>query len=214
MPIESSISNYTFTFVKSYINEENEIMEGRYIFQQYTNSLKVLLSDYTLKGTKNVLEDIASKSDGKRLYVVGITYMDKETLQPIDTQIGITGKIKFGETHLEGAERELIEEFGSAFKSYEPVSVADNFKIKIFAFNCRDCIPINNISIITDKIKNLNKDDKSKKVGTIIIGELKDLINLIMNIKFKLYIEKDIYGIKLLSLDDILNIPPTKLRIN
>lgn len=32
-----------------------------------------------------------------------------------------------------------------------------------------------------------------------------------MNIRLKLYIEKDIYGIKLLSLDDILNIPPTIL---
>jgi len=212
--VECSISNYTFTFHKSNIDEENEILEGRYIFQQYTNPLLVLLSDYTLKGTKNVLEDIESKSDGKRLYVIGITYMDRETLQPMDTQIGITGKLKFGETHLEGAERELIEEFGSAFKCNEPISVADNFRIKIFAFNCNQCYAIDKINIITNKNMNSNKDDKSKKVGTIIVGELKYLINLIMNIKFKLYIEKDIYGIKLLSLDDILNIPPTKLRIN
>lgn len=38
--------------------------------------------------------------------------MNKETLEPIDTQIEITGKLKIGEDYLEGAERELIEEFG------------------------------------------------------------------------------------------------------
>ena len=218
MSVECIISNYTFPFTKieniNIENIENDIIAGKYIFETQSNPIKVLLSNYTLKGTKHVLQVLADKFNNKNLYVIGITYMNKETLEPIDTQIGITGKLKFGENHLEGAERELIEEFGSYLNYSNPIGISDNNNIKIFGFDSTQCFPINDIKIINDKIKNNNKDIKSKKVGTIIAGELKDLINIIMNIRFKLNIEKDIYGIKLLSVKDILNIPLTELIIN
>lgn len=220
MSIEVSISNYTFPFSKLSIHtisdnsHDNEIIQGQYIFEQHINALRVKLSDYTLKGTKKVLEELSLKFNDKKLYIIGITYMNTETLEPIDTQIGITGKLKFGENHLQGAERELIEEFGSYLYTSVPVSISDNGKTKIFGFNCSQCFPIDKINIICDKIKNTNSDDRSRRVGTIIAGELKDLINVIMNIKFKPHIEKDIYGIKLLALDDILKISSTQLIIN
>lgn len=213
MAVECYISNYTFPFTKI-DNIENDIISGKYVFETQSNPIKVLLSNYTLKGTKDVLQVLSEKYNNKNLYVIGITYMNKETLEPIDTQIGITGKLKFGENHLEGAERELIEEFGSAFNSIEPISISDNNNIKIFGFDSAQCFPINDIKTITEKIKNHNRDIKAKKVGTIIAGELKDLINIIINIRYKLNIEKDIYGIKLLSVKDILNIPSTQLVIN
>ena len=213
MAVECYISNYTFPFTKI-DNIENDIISGKYVFETQSNPIKVLISNYTLKGTKDVLKVLAEKFNNKNLYVIGITYMNKETLEPIDTQIGITGKLKFGENHLEGAERELIEEFGSYLNYTNPISISDNNNIKFFGFDSTQCFPINDIKIITEKIKNNNKDIKAKKVGTIIAGELKDLINIIMNIRFKLNIEKDIYGIKLLSVNDILNIPSTHLVIN
>jgi hypothetical protein len=215
MAIECSISNFTFLFNRIDDKFKNNIVSGKYQFELNTNPVKVLLSDYTLKGTRRVLEDIMKLNNHKKIYVIGITYMDKENNQPIDTQIGITGKLKIGENHYEGADRETVEEFGGCINTSTPISISDSGRIKIYGFNANQCEPLQNVDFITSRLKHADKqDDKSRRVGIIIAGELKDLINIIMNIRFRLYIEKDIYGIKLLSLDDILKIPETQLAIN
>jgi len=136
------------------------------------------------------------------LYILCPVYKDKTF------QVGVTGTKVFGEEYDEALQRELGEEIGLQAKKYKIIgnrrfpksnkNTSNSIFAKTYTINILDAMPLlidDNNQIVTD-----GKDEKNKKVGCLVFGYKKDILDYMSQKNIYTYKDNDnIVGITLIN---------------
>lgn len=166
--------------------------------KEYLMLKSLLMSDYLLPGTVEALVKLPKHS-----FVLCIGYQTNMTLA--DSQIGLSGTVKKGETNIQAALREVGEEAflnpntikfegtwssrsGAVAVAVEKKGEKKREQKKKMEYTCTwYSVPINDCMIVDAKTQPLNKrhDHKNQKVGVLIHGSELELTRGLSRIPVK-----------------------------
>lgn len=145
----------------------------------FDSGQKIVLSKIVFNGCVEALEKINQLC--KNIFVIGPTYKNKDTGQPLDSQIICSGSIKKHETVKDAVVREISEELGIQINSdkleFICTKVDGKHNVSTFVYNICHGILDTNIyeknNIVADKI-----NDTNDKIQVIIYGSIDQLYNI------------------------------------
>lgn len=153
--------------------------------EKYKSGIKVQFSNFVLSGIKSAYDNIKDNYEKFKnsYYVVCPVYSDNVTKKILDTQFSVTGTCFNNETELFATKREISEEIGVTVCNNSAIILVSNFfnqKRREYTF----IADITNERAFDPKLDSVNdgKDDKSKKIQVIVIGEINNLKRIYSNV--------------------------------
>lgn len=166
---------------------------GSYLYSFDSNKLEYCHPDITVEfsgfGFKGIIEAydiIREKYIGSNYayYVVCPVYYDKKGGKILDTQFSITGTCHINEIDMFAVTREITEEIGITICNKNSmqsiINISDqNRSVKTYF------VDITNERAFDSKIDEIysGKDDKSKKIQVVVIGEINSLKKIYSNVR-------------------------------
>jgi len=153
------------------------------------NTTTLEFSNHFLAGIENVVPEMPDDA-----YIICPTYLDRrDKISLSDTQISFTGKLKYDEQNIHGMIRELAEESGLDARQnikMKPLTIQngfiDNGKDGIHYHASTYMINVNNlVPLLYTKTHARSKDDKTRRVQSVLYGSFDEVRGLLGEIKFR-----------------------------